>query len=165
MNDSCFRNWSLTCLQFRFQLESQPGIIISGNYSSLRAARRTLCQVLPRAFSPQLSGVLADKEGLPGGTSGKEPACQCRRHKSRRFDPWVGKVPWRRAWQPLQYSCLENPTDRGAWRAAVHGVTKSQTRVKRLSTHTDRETDTQLGPLAPVPTRPPSRGPAMGKAI
>ena len=35
---------------------------------------------------------------------------------------------------PLQYSCLENPTDRGAWQAAVHGVTKSQTWLKRLST-------------------------------
>ena len=30
----------------------------------------------------------------------KEPTCQCRRHKRRRFDPWVGKIPWRRARQP-----------------------------------------------------------------
>ena len=37
---------------------------------------------------------------FPGGTSGKEPACQCRRHKRLRFDPWVGKIPWRRVWQP-----------------------------------------------------------------
>ena len=35
---------------------------------------------------------------------------------------------------PLQYSCLENPMDRGAWRAMVHGVTKSQTQLNRLST-------------------------------
>ena len=34
---------------------------------------------------------------------------------------------------PLQYSCLENPMERGAWRATVHGVTKSWTRLKRLS--------------------------------
>ena len=34
--------------------------------------------------------------GLPGGASGKEPACQCRRHKRLRFVPWVGKFPWRR---------------------------------------------------------------------
>ena len=33
-------------------------------------------------------------------TSGKEPACQCRRHKRHGFDPWVGKILWRRAWQP-----------------------------------------------------------------
>ena len=36
---------------------------------------------------------------------------------------------------PLQYSCLENPMDRGAWRATVCGVAKSQTQLKRLSTH------------------------------
>ena len=35
--------------------------------------------------------------GFPGGASGKEPACQCRRS---RFNPWVRKIPWRRKWQP-----------------------------------------------------------------
>ena len=49
---------------------------------------------------------------------------QGRRHG---FDPWVGKISWRRAWQPTQYSCLENPMDRGAWWATVHGVTESWT--------------------------------------
>ena len=37
--------------------------------------------------------------GFPGGASSKKPACQCRRHKKYSFDPWVGKIPWRRAWQ------------------------------------------------------------------
>ena len=37
---------------------------------------------------------------------------------------------------PLQYSCLENPMDRGAWWATVHGVSKSQTQLSRLSTCT-----------------------------
>ena len=41
----------------------------------------------------------------------------------------------RRTWQPTPYSCLENPVDRGAWWAAVHGVAQSQTRLKRLSMH------------------------------
>ena len=36
-----------------------------------------------------------------GGASGKEPACQCRRRKKQEFDPWVRKIPWRRAWQPF----------------------------------------------------------------
>ena len=41
---------------------------------------------------------------------------------------------WRRKWQPtLQCSCLENPRDRGAWRAAVYGVAQSRTRLKWLS--------------------------------
>ena len=37
--------------------------------------------------------------GFPGGTSGEEPACQCRRHNRCGFNPQVGKI-WRRAWQP-----------------------------------------------------------------
>jgi len=37
--------------------------------------------------------------GFLGGASGKEPTCQCRRHKGCEFDPWVRKIPWRRAWQ------------------------------------------------------------------
>ena len=36
---------------------------------------------------------------------------------------------------PIQYSCLENPMNRGAWRPTVHGVAKNQTQLKRLSTH------------------------------
>ena len=39
-------------------------------------------------------------EGFPGGTSGKGPACQCRRCKRHGFDPWIRKSPWRVAWQP-----------------------------------------------------------------
>ena len=39
------------------------------------------------------------KWGFPGGTSGEEPSCQCRRQKGRGLDPWVGKIPQRRAWQ------------------------------------------------------------------
>ena len=38
--------------------------------------------------------------GFPGGASGKEPACQCRRCKRHGFDPWVRKIPWKRAEQP-----------------------------------------------------------------
>ena len=49
--------------------------------------------------------------GFPGDARGKEPACQCRRHKRRGFDPWVGKIPWRRAWQCTSVFLLENPID------------------------------------------------------
>ena len=45
----------------------------------------------------------------PCGASGKELPCQCRRCKRRRFYPWVGRIPWRRAWQPTHISVL-------AWR-------------------------------------------------
>ena len=37
--------------------------------------------------------------GSSGGTSGNETVCPCRRHKRHGFDPWVRKIPWRRAWQ------------------------------------------------------------------
>ena len=39
-------------------------------------------------------------DSCPGGSAGKEPTCHCRRHKRHWFDPWVGKIPWRRKWQP-----------------------------------------------------------------
>ena len=71
--------------------------------------------------------MLREKKWLPSWLSGKESACQCRRHG---FDPWVGKIPWRRNGNPLQYSCLENPMDRGVWQATDHEVTKNQIGLK-----------------------------------
>ena len=50
--------------------------------------------------------------------------------------PGSGRSPGGGHGNPLQYSCLENPMDKGAWWATVHPVTKSQTRLKRLSAHT-----------------------------
>ena len=57
---------------------------------------------------------------LPGWHSGKESTCRRRKHKKWR-SPGGGNG------SPLQYSCLENPMDRGAWWATVHGAEKSQT--------------------------------------
>ena len=67
--------------------------------------------------------------GFLDGVSSKELACQHRRLKRCEFDPWVGKISWRRAWQPTLYSCLQNLMDRGAWWATILGVTKNQTRL------------------------------------
>ena len=63
--------------------------------------------------------------GFPGDASGKEPARQCRRHKRCRFDPWAGNIPEGGHGNPLKYSFLENPMDRGAWWATVHRLTES----------------------------------------
>ena len=51
----------------------------------------------------------------------------CLQFRKPRFYPLVREIPWKRNGNPLQYSCLENPMDRGAWPATVHRVAKSQT--------------------------------------
>ena len=48
----------------------------------------------------QVSTQFRQGRGFPGGAAGEEPTCQCGRRKRPRFDPWVGKIPWRRKWQP-----------------------------------------------------------------
>ena len=72
--------------------------------------------------------------GLPRWCSGEESACQYRRPRRCRFNPWVRKIPGSRKWQPtpvfdnlLQYFCQENSMDRGVWWATVHKVAKSHT--------------------------------------
>ena len=72
--------------------------------------------------------------GFPDGTSGKEPTCQCRRHKRCKFNPWVWKMPWRRAWQPT-WVFLPGESHRGVWQATVHKVTKSQTQLSDWHFH------------------------------
>ena len=49
------------------------------------------------------------------------------------FDPWIGKVPWRRHGNPLQYCAWRIPMDRAAWRATVHAVTKNPTQLSDLA--------------------------------
>ena len=62
--------------------------------------------------------------GFPGGSDGKESAHNARDQGS---NPQLGRSPGEGTGNPLQYSCLENSVDRGAWQAAVHEVTKSWT--------------------------------------
>ena len=50
--------------------------------------------------APQILLLCYCANWLPRWLSGKESACQCRRYKRCQFDPWVGKIPWRRKWQP-----------------------------------------------------------------
>ena len=62
--------------------------------------------------------------GFPGGSEVKASACNIGDLGSI---PGSGRSPGEGNGSPLQYSCLENPMDRGAWQATVHGVAKSQT--------------------------------------
>ena len=57
--------------------------------------------------------------------------------------PGLGRSPGGGNGNPLQYSCLGNPMDRGAWRAMVHAITKSWTQLKRLSTAHPSQTPTE----------------------
>ena len=61
-------------------------------------------------------------------------ACQCRKLRNPGSIPGMGRSPGESKGNPLQYSCLESPTDRGDWRATVHRVAKSWTWLKRLCT-------------------------------
>ena len=63
---------------------------------------------------------------FPGGSDGKESACNAGDLGSI-LGP--GTSPGEENGTPLQYSCLENPTDRGAWWATAHGVIRNQTRL------------------------------------
>ena len=65
----------------------------------------------------------------------KNPPPNAGGEKDMGLTPGSGRSPGRGNGNQLQYSCLENPMDRGAWQATVHGVARSQTRPKRLSTH------------------------------
>ena len=77
-----------------------------------------------RSTDSKLSTTL--KPSLPGGSDGKESACNERNWSSV---PGVGRSPGERNGNPAQYSCLEKSTDRGAWWATVHGLAKSQTQL------------------------------------
>ena len=77
-----------------------------------------------------------DGVGLPWWLHGKESTCQCR---SRGFDPWVGKIPWRRKWQPTPVF-LPRKSQRSLAGYTVHGVEKELGTTKQLnSTSTSGE--------------------------
>ena len=65
-------------------------------------------------------------EGFPGGSDGKEAACDI---GDMGLIPGLGRSPGEESVYPLQYSCLENPMNRGPWWSTVPGVTKNRTRL------------------------------------
>ena len=67
--------------------------------------------------------------GLPMWLPCKEPACQCRRPKKCRLDPWVRKTPRRRAWQPTPVFLPGESHGQRSRGATIHRVTESQTRL------------------------------------
>ena len=67
---------------------------------------------------------------IPGGSNGKESTCNAGRLG---LIPGSGRSPGEGNGNPLQYSCLENPTDRRDWQAIVHGVQKSKDTTEQLT--------------------------------
>ena len=73
--------------------------------------------------------------------SGKESACQCWRHKRCGFNPWVGKIPWSKKWQPTPVFLPGKFYGQRTWWATILGVTKSDT-TEHTYTHTHTHTYT-----------------------
>ena len=76
--------------------------------------------------------MLKQMRGFPGGSEVKASACNVGDLGSI---PGSGRSPGEGNGNLLQYSCLENPMDGGAWWATVHGVTKSWTRLSDFTFH------------------------------
>ena len=87
--------------------------------------KRYLCK-----FSLSLNLKRISTLSFPGGSEDKASACSAGDLGSI---PGLGRSPGEGNGNPLQYSCLENPMDRGAWRATVHGVAKSRTRLSNFT--------------------------------
>ena len=82
-------------------------------------------------------------QGFPSGSDGKKSACNVGDLGS--IPGWGRSPGWGNSY-PLQYSCLENPMDRGAWRATVYGAAKSRTQLSNQALNT-------LSPKSPLPPR------------
>ena len=99
----------------------------------------TLCDLMDCSLSdssvhacPTLVNTQSVGLTFPGGSDGKESA---RDTGDPGSIPGSGRSPGERNGNPLQYSCLVDSMDRGAWWAIVHGVAKSQKQLKQLSMH------------------------------
>jgi len=93
-------------------------------------------------------------------SDGKESACNV---EDPGLIPRSGRSPEEGTGKPLQYSCPEYPMDRGAWRATVHGVTKSQTQLSDTYTHTHTHRATLPShPQDPFPRLPFSSSTLLG---
>ena len=79
----------------------------------------------PKTLSLRLN-LASSEKGFPGGSDAKESNCN---GGNLGLIPGLGRSPGGGHGNPLQYACLENPTDRGAWPATIHRVAKLQTQL------------------------------------
>ena len=111
----------------RREYSSSRGSSQSRAWTSVTSAGGFFTTGIPYLGSPCKGAIILQlriERGFPGGSDGKESAWIA-------GDPGsisgLGRCPGKGHGNPLQYSCLVNPMDRGAWQATVHGVAKSQT--------------------------------------
>ena len=103
---------------------------------------------------------------------GEDPTCQCRRHKRRGFCPWVGKMPWRRAWQPTPgFLPRESHGQRSLARYSPQGHTELDTTEATQHSGNNsifslRKRKRGVVPFwVPPPTPQPSQGPSRHRSI
>ena len=82
---------------------------------------------------------MQETKGFPGGASVKHLSANRGDKRDAGLIPGSGRSPEGGYGNPLQYSCPENPMDGGAWQVTAHRVRRSQTQLKRLSTHTQKK--------------------------
>ena len=90
----------------------------------------SFCHAAEQATPANLHRVPGTGQGLPWKLTSKESSGNAGEGDSI---PGSGRSPGQGNGNPVQYSCLENPMDGGAWRATVHGVAKSQTRLSNFT--------------------------------
>ena len=98
--------------------------MLAAGYATVKKKKRKKSQCMASKRGIKSVLVSLRQSGRASCSSDSEACLRCRRPGC---NPWVGKVLWRRAWQPRQYSCWEKSMDREAWRATVHGVVKNRT--------------------------------------
>ena len=134
---------------------------------------------------PLKLGLIYLLKGFLGGASGKEPSCQWKRHKRSGFNPWVRKIPWRRAWPPTPVF-LPGELHGQRSLSSYCPYAKNQTWLMQLSTHvylqkdgrfikytlkstfpnwTHPCTDTQIKRINQHPQKPLLGSPALEKAL
>ena len=94
---SDFRRHKFAFLRWKLHNKECLTTEMNGNDRETRAQNLDLHTILIIYFNRILYFKVLEISAFPGDTSGKEPACQCRKCG---FDPWIGRIPWRRKWQP-----------------------------------------------------------------
>ena len=101
----------------------EKGAGLGAERTSVRPLPLNRSEVMDKDRASQVAGVAKSRPAAAGDTQDLGLILES------------GRSPGGGHGNPLQYSCLENPIDRGAWRAVGHRVAKSRTRLKHLSTH------------------------------